>query len=70
MTVVGAAVAEDGKRQKRTKSWEGSCEDSNAFFDHGPESDLAGAEHELCRIAVKTEISESDDRCAACTRRG
>jgi hypothetical protein len=41
--------------------------DADAFFNYRPEADLAGAKHEFCRVAVKSEVAESDDCCAACT---
>lgn len=60
-------TAEDGEGEEWTKGRERTGNNTNAFFDDGPETDSAGTEHEFGWVAVETEIAQSDDCCAAGT---
>lgn len=60
-------TAEDWKGEEWTKGRERTGNNTNAFFDDGPETDSAGTEHEFGRVTVETEIAKSDDCCTAGT---
>lgn len=69
VTIACGRTTEDWEREEWTKGRKRTGDNTNAFFYDGPETDGAGAEHELGWIAVETQIAESDDCCTACAWR-
>lgn len=62
-------TAENRKVEQRSKSREGSGNDTDAQLDDGPEANGACAEHKLVRVAVQTQIPQPDDGGTAGTAR-
>lgn len=63
------AAAEERQCEERSKGRHGSSNDTDAFLDDRPETNLTRAEHEFCLVVVEGQVAQSNDGGAARTRK-
>lgn len=66
----GAAAAEKGQGEERAEGVQRAGDDTDALLDDGPQTNLAGAKHELGGVVVESQEAESYDCCATRTDSG